>query len=255
MKTKTYILFAKKTLVDFVKTVSNKTIFAHLRALVAGLILTRESKKLHSVEELIDFTYRFKVLGVKIRPMQVPWEIKKLLEMIEEAGIETMVEIGTANGGTLFLFKQVVDPRAMIISMDLPGGPFGGGYPSWKSPLYKRFKRHGQRLYLIRGDSHSQQTFNKVKSILDGETLGFLFVDGDHTYEGVKMDFEMYAPLVKDGGITAFHDIVAGPAEMVGGVPRFWEEIKTKYMSLEIVKNQNQGGCGIGVIFWKSARN
>ena len=254
MKTKTYIVFAKKTLIHVVKTVSNKPIFAHLRALAAGFILTKESKKRRSLEELIDFTYRFKVLGMKIRPMQVPWEIKKLLKIMEEAKIEIMLEIGTANGGTLFLFKQVANPRAMIISMDLPGGPFGGGYPSWKSTLYKRFKKHGQRLYLIRGDSHNQQTLNKVKSILNGETLGFLFVDGDHTYRGVKMDFEMYAPLVKDGGIIAFHDIVPGPVERVGGVPRFWEEIKTEYVNLEIVKNQNQGGCGIGIIFWNRAR-
>lgn len=254
MKIKTYVLFAKKTLRQVAKTVGNKPVFAHLRALVAGFVLTKESKKLRSLEELIDFAYRFKVLGVKIRPMQVPWEIKKLLTIIEEAKIEIMLEIGTANGGTLFLFKQVADPRAMILSMDLPGGPFGGGYPSWKSTLYKRFEKHGQRLYLIRGDSHNQQILNNVKSILNGEMLGFLFVDGDHTYKGVKMDFEMYAPLMKDGGIIAFHDIVPGPAERVGGVPRFWQEIKTKYMNLEIVKNQNQEGCGIGIIFWKSAR-
>jgi len=105
MKTKTYILFAKKTLKHVLKTVGNKPIFAHLRTLAAGFILTMESKKLRSLEELVDFTYRFKVLGVKIRPMQVPWEIKKLLEIIEEAKIEIMLEIGTANGGTLFLFK------------------------------------------------------------------------------------------------------------------------------------------------------
>jgi len=254
MRIRTYILFAKKALKNIVKTVSNKPIFAHLRGLVASFILTQESKKLRSLEELIDFAYRFKVLGVKIRPMQVPWEIRQLLQIIEEAKIEIMLEIGTANGGTLFLFNQVADPRAMIISMDLPGGPFGGGYPSWKSIIYKRFKKRGQRLYLIRGDVHNQQTLDNVKSILNGETLGFLFVDGDHTYEGVKMDFEMYAPLMKDGGIIALHDIVPGPAERVGGVPRFWKEIKTKYVNLEIVKNQNQGGCGIGIIFWKSAR-
>lgn len=251
---KGYIALAKKIVVYVVETVGNKPVFGHLRALVAGFVLTKESKKLRSLEELLDFAYRFKVLGVKIRPMQVPWEIKKLLEIVEEAKIEIMLEIGTANGGTLFLFKQVADPRAMIISIDLPAAPFGGGYPSWKGTLYKRFKKHGQRVHLIRGDSHNQQTFDKVKSILDGKTVGFLFVDGDHTRKGVKIDFEMYAPLVKDGGIIAFHDIVPGPAERVGGVPRFWEEIKTKYTNLEIVKNQNQGGFGIGIIFWKSAR-
>jgi predicted O-methyltransferase YrrM len=70
----------------------------------------------------------------------------------------------------------------------------------------------------------------------------------DHTYEGVKKDFEMYSPLVREGGIVAFHDIVPGLHEYVGGVPRFWREVKSNYVSKEIVKDWNQGGFGIGVI-------
>jgi len=50
---------------------------------------------------------------------------------------------------------------------------------------------------------------------LNGEPLDFLFIDGDHTYEGVKRDFEMYSPLVRNGGIIAFHDIVKHPPETV----------------------------------------
>ena len=59
----------------------------------------------------------------------------------------------------------------------------------------------------------------------------------------------MYSPLVRKGGIIAFHDIVPGPPENVGGVPEFWNDIKNKYEHLEIVKDPNQGGYGIGVIF------
>ena len=36
--------------------------------------------------------------------------------------------------------------------------------------------------------------------------IGFLFIDGDHRYEGVKKDFELYSPKVKVDGIIAFHD-------------------------------------------------
>jgi len=55
----------------------------------------------------------------------------------------------------------------------------------------------------------------------EGGELNFLFIDGDHTYEGVRKNFEMYSPLVRRGGIVAFHDIVPRPPENVGGVPRF----------------------------------
>ena len=61
----------------------------------------------------------------------------------------------------------------------------------------------------------------------------------------------MYSPLVRRGGLIAFHDIVPGPLECVGGVPRFWSEIKQKYSRdkiIEIVRDWRQGGYGIGVL-------
>jgi len=159
------------------------------------------------------------------------------------------LEIGTANGGTLFLFTMVASSDARIISIDLPGGRFGGGYPEWRIPLYESFAIHNQRMYLIRGDSHANSTLKKVKEILDEQGLSFLFIDGDHTYEGVKKDFEMYSNLVGEGGVIAFHDIVPGPHESVGGVPSFWNEIKHQFHYVELVKDWKQCGFGIGVIF------
>jgi predicted O-methyltransferase YrrM len=89
----------------------------------------------------------------------------------------------------------------------------------------------------------------KLRGFLGREKVDLLFIDGDHTYEGVKKDFEMYSPLVRKGGIIAFHDIVFGPFENVSGVPKFWDQIKYRYKHLGIVNNWNQGGYGIGVIY------
>lgn len=52
----------------------------------------------------------------------------------------------------------------------------------------------------------------------------------------------MYSPLVQRGGIIAFHDIVPGPPELVGGVPKFWSELKQEYgvdRVIEIVRDWN----------------
>ena len=159
------------------------------------------------------------------------------------------MEIGTANGGTLFLFARVSSPDAVIISIDLPHGRFGGGYPEWKIPLYKSFAARKQKIYLIREDSHELSTLDMANKILKGHKLDFLFIDGDHRYEGVKTDFEMYSRLVDMGGIIAFHDIVPGPSENVGGVPKFWNEIKHSFNHAELVKDWKQGGGGIGIIY------
>jgi len=147
------------------------------------------------------------------------------------------------------LFSRVSRSNATIISIDLPGGLFGGGYPRWKIPLYKSFARDHQKIHLIRADSHDPETLKEVKKILGDELIDFLFIDGDHSYEGVKKDFEMYSSLVRKGGIIAFHDIVPGPPEYVGGVPKFWNEIKHDFDYKEIVKDWKQNGYGIGVIY------
>lgn len=116
-------------------------------------------------------------------------------------------------------------------------------------PLYKSFTKYTtQRIHLLRVNSHDPSTLRKVREILDNMPLDFLFIDGDHTYESVKKDFEMHSPLVRRGGIIAFHDIVEHPPETGCEVHRFWREIKNSYHHQEIVKDWNQGWAGIGVI-------
>ncbi len=40
----------------------------------------------------------------------------------------------------------------------------------------------------------------------DGTPIAFLWIDGDHSYEMVKKDFEVWSPYLVEGGIVAFHD-------------------------------------------------
>ncbi|MEM4489080.1 MAG: class I SAM-dependent methyltransferase [Desulfurococcaceae archaeon] len=84
-------------------------------------------------------------------------------------------------------------------------------YPDWRILIYELFVKEMQGIHLIRADSHDPKTLEIVRKILGDRGLDFLFIDGDHTYEGVKKDFEMYSPLVEKGGMIAFHDIVEHP--------------------------------------------
>jgi len=200
-----------------------------------------------TLDELLNFA--FNGLSGLIRPAQIQSEISELLAVLAKMKPEIVLEIGTANGGTLFLFSRIASEDATIISIDLPSGRFGGGYPRWKIPFYKSFVLKRQKIHLIRADSHKNETLEQIKAILTGRKLDFLFIDGDHTYEGVKKDFEIYSPLVRKGGIIAFHDIVPGSSELVGEVPQFWCKVKGRYISKEIVENWNQGGFGIGILY------
>ncbi|MEM2849487.1 MAG: CmcI family methyltransferase, partial [Candidatus Bathyarchaeia archaeon] len=100
----------------------------------------------NDVQDAITLAFSFRYLYVSIKPNQIEYEIAKLLELVRNIKPNFILEIGTADGGSLFLFTRVAQPDATIISIDLPGGKFGGGYPKWKIPIYKAFAREGQRV-------------------------------------------------------------------------------------------------------------
>jgi predicted O-methyltransferase YrrM len=226
---------------------------------IAKSRLRKEEKTKSTLKDLVLLAFSFRFIPFipqkkifeffTIMPLQIQEEILSLLELLARYRPKTLMEIGTARGATLYLFSKIASPEAIMITIDLPGGPFSGGYPAWKIPLYKSFAKGNQRIYLIRADSHEPETLEYIKKILNNEMLDFLFIDGDHTYKGVKKDFQMYSPLVRNGGLIAFHDIVPGPPENVWGVPKFWKEIKQSLINAEIVKDWNQKGCGIGVLY------
>lgn len=201
-----------------------------------------------SIDALLDFAY-YKTYGVLVLG-QIRSEIKPFLDIARGVEPRRILEIGTANGGNLFLLSKISAPDATVISIDLPGGDFGGGYFAMKQSVYKNFVDTSRKMFLIRDDSHKQSSLDRVKEILNSEKLDLLFIDADHGYAGVKSDFEMYGPLVRPGGIIGFHDI-ANPPDHTFGVQKFWNEIKGQYDFREIIDNPNQKGYGIGILYIK----
>lgn len=181
-----------------------------------------------------------------IRSQQVPSEFLELAKLVQEKKCHYAMEIGTYRGGTLFVWSQLAEPGATIISLDYHFTLKGKVFGTFQKPLLKKFGRRGQSIYLLRQDSHKPESLADIKKVLKGNSLDFLFIDGDHTYEGVREDFLMYSPLVRKGGLVAFHDI----AESGGSreVYRFWEEIKGKYQYEEFNHKTGRAAMGIGVL-------
>lgn len=190
--------------------------------------LTREAQDFGAVQLRGEFA-PFLVLAARLRPGRI-------------------LEIGLGSGGSLRALARVASGAATIVNIDLPAGPFGGLEDESFVETIRGYKREEQDLHLLRANSHDRETIEQASSLL-GQPIDLLFIDGDHSYEGVKADFEDYGPLVRTGGLIGFHDIVPGAPGSVGGVPRLWREIKeTRRGCIELVESWQQGGYGIGVV-------
>lgn len=185
-----------------------------------------------------------------VRPLQIRSEILRLVALVDRERPRVILEIGTASGGVLFLLARSAPEDATIISVDIPEDR--GGYPRWRQRLYRAFGRKKQSMHFVKGDSHARSTLAEVEKILSGRRLDFLFIDGDHTYSGVKEDFSMYGALVRKGGAIVFHDVVFHPHTGPDcEVDRFWNEVKKGYGYEEFIEDPKQGWAGIGVLFQK----
>jgi len=183
-------------------------------------------------------------------PLQRESEILALLELLREAGPLRVCEIGTAAGGTTFLLSRIARPGATVITIDRTLRP-------GQAEALALFGGSDCRVVPLTGDSHDEQMRERVR-VAAGGPLDVLFIDGDHRYEGIAADYELFRGLVRPGGIVAFHDIVpdsrsrGGPetGTDAGGVPRFWEEVRLRYpaSSNAFIESPTQDACGIGVL-------
>ena len=195
-----------------------------------------------SIGEIIDMAMDFKTRGLyRVDSVQQREEILALATAVQAIKPATILEIGTCNGGTLFIWSNLASE--CVITCDLNKNKI-------REELYKSFPPPSSSCEVISlaGDSHEQSFLEKVKQSLNGRKVDFLFIDGDHTEAGVKLDYNMYSPLVRPGGIIAFHDILEKQPVPDNQVYYFWKEIKKSTNTEEFVKDYGQTGFGIGII-------
>lgn len=205
----------------------------------------------NNIDKIVDLILSQKKKRI-LNLQQNKFEIIQLLKIVKKCNPKFILEIGTLDGGTLFLFSRIARKDALLISVDLPKGKIGNPksklriYSDWRIYIIKQLSYLNQRLEVIRANSHDPTTLELIRKVLDENKLDFMFVDADHSFNGVKKDYEMYSPLVKKGGLIAFHDIVPSPHGET--VNKFWEIIKKEIDFEEIIADRNQKVGGIGIL-------
>jgi predicted O-methyltransferase YrrM len=189
--------------------------------------------------------------------MQVREEWEQLIAKVDDRLHDVVVEIGTARGGSLYTWCRALSPPPkLVVSIDLPEGKFGGGYPREKEDFFQQFvDDRPTELVCLRGDSHEEETLTTLEEVLSGRAIDCLYIDGDHSYGGVKQDFEMYRPLLAPDGMVLFDDLytherdndyIDTDAHEVG---EFWEELTTEYQTEEVVAERDSARLkGLGIV-------
>ncbi|HEY4135965.1 MAG TPA: class I SAM-dependent methyltransferase [Alphaproteobacteria bacterium] len=187
----------------------------------------------------LDFESLVHKSGYLFIAIQNTRELNAFLRFIATRALSTVVEIGTARGGTFYCLSQLASDDALLVSMDLMGMVNGGGQSPEERPVFESFRKRGQTLRFIEGNSHEPATKDALTSTLGGRKVDLLFIDGDHSYAGVKSDFEMYRDLVKPGGLVVFHDICLFQDEWGDvGVGDFWREARDGFQHHEFIDPQ-----------------
>lgn len=172
------------------------------------------------------------------------WNISKeiyKIQQIEEEWMWTLsllpttkdlniLEIGSYDGGTTASLAHFAD---MLVSIDIHNPPRFDPYS---------IKTYCDKYMYIGCDSHQPGILEHIKNY----KFDVLFIDGDHTYEGSKQDFEMYSPFLKDKGLIFFHDIVDSPSHRSQNcfVGKFWNEVKIGKTYKEKI-TADWGGIGV----------
>jgi predicted O-methyltransferase YrrM len=168
----------------------------------------------------------------KIQQIREEWEW--LISKVAQKGKEqNILEIGCYDGGSSWYLNHFASRMITIDNNDpcrfIPS-ELGAGYS------------------YIGGDSHDPRVLARVVA----EECDFVFIDGDHSYEGVKADFYNLVHRLKPNTLVAFHDIVISDFHHQHGcyVGEFWRDLKNEYKAAKFEEySTNPEWAGIGILW------
>lgn len=156
-----------------------------------------------------------------------PAELAALLGIMHDREVQTVLEIGTFDGGSAWAWLQVPSVTR-VVTIDSEPRPAA-------ISLAEELRTW---VTLIAGDSTDTATAERAVAALGpAAPPDMVFIDGAHDYPTVRADWELYGPLARPGGMIVFHDISGSlylPRVADWGPAQVWSEVRPGHDSLEI---------------------
>lgn len=164
-------------------------------------------------------------------------EAREFARLVCDHGASNLLELGTGAGGMMYLLDKVCR-EGLRISIDRP---WPDRDPKLPDEWERLFKKRLPNVLELWGDIHSEDMKTLLEKHLGEDRFDLIFADADHSYWGAKKHFAMYSPLLRKGGLFAFHDIANGhPCQ------KFWEvEIVPNFKTWIFTEPENLYGIGV----------
>ena len=174
------------------------------------------------------------------------WEahVPFALFAIDAVRPDIFVELGTHAGDSYCAFCQAVVERELptrCYAVDTWAGDVHSG--SYGPELLAALRAHHDPQY----NSFStlmQMTFDEAKKHFADRSVDLLHIDGYHTYEAVRDDFNSWLPKMSPRGVILFHDTNVRKDDF--GVWRFWDEVSKRYPHFEFTHGHGLGVLAVG---------
>jgi len=152
-----------------------------------------------------------------------------------------MVELGTQTGVSYFCFCQSARENAVATRAFAVDTWEGDAHTSaYDDTIWQEVRRHNEENYAD-FSTLLRMRFEEAVERFEPGSIDLLHIDGYHTYEAVRGDFELWYPKVRPGGIVLFHDIAARLLDF--GAWRFWGELMERHETFWF-----KHGFGLGVL-------
>ena len=168
--------------------------------------------------------------------LQTVWEWDTFIKSFYiPRAITNVMEIGSFFGATLWSLVVNNPSLQKILSLDLPIPHDDARYPQMITSQAK-WRGWSDKIHELKGDSHTKEMVGKSYRHFPERNVDLLFIDGDHSYEGVREDYQMYEGLVKKGGLIVLHDSVG-----YDSVAKLCTELRAQPLAKYVEINEKNG--------------